>query len=155
MNSRIALSCAVALLGLALAGERGAAQAPYRYEYATKVLCGTLDTLMSKLVPQPYATAINVHNPNDSTVIFFKKLALTVPPGRQRPGRIVRITVDSLQPDQALVIDCLDLRRPAGVASFEGFVVLQSPMSIDVTAIYTVRGGIDVEQIRERVRSAR
>jgi hypothetical protein len=150
MIRRHSISCAALLVGVALATS-ARAQGPYRYEYAAKMLCGTLDTMVSRLVPQRYATAINVHNPSDSlTAIFLKKLGLTVPPGREQPGKVVRIALDTLRPDQALAVDCLDLQHPAG-PSFEGFVVLLSPLSLDVSAVYTVPGGIDVEQIRSRI----
>ncbi len=151
MIRRIARSCAAALLGVGLAGT-GAAQAPWRYQYAAKIVCGAPDTLLASLVAQRYATAVNVHNPSDSLpVVFFKKLAFTYPPGRERPGRVTKIVVDTLKPDQALVATCGEFATAAG-PSFEGFVVLLSPLSLDVTAVYTVRGGIDVVQVRERVR---
>ncbi len=35
----------------------------------------------------------------------------------------------------------------------EGFVVIQSPASLDVTGVYAVPGGIDVERVPERVRA--
>lgn len=139
------------------------------YEYAVKLICGLQrDPGHMRLTPGLYATTINIHNPNERQVRFFKKLALTFPPGRQRPGKILRIAHDVLGPDEALAVDCEDLQRrlfPNGLPGpyIEGFVIIQSPESLDVTAVYTtaaldregrptIHSSIDVEQIRERRR---
>lgn len=135
-----------------VSGGYGAPQAYYPYQYAAKIVCGQPAEL-AKFAPQFYATAINAHNPSDSITMVFKKLALTAPPGRQRPGKVINLAVDTLRGDEALNVDCIDVAKRAalGAASFEGFVVLKSQRSLDVTAVYTVPGGIDVEQVRERV----
>jgi hypothetical protein len=137
------------------------------FEYAAKIVCGIQkDPDEMRLARGLYATTINVHNPNDEPVKLFKKLALTFPPGGQRPGEIMPIAEDVLKPDQALAVDCEDIRRrlfpngfPAGY--IEGFVVIQSPASLDVTAVYTTaaldedgramtHSSIDVERVAER-----
>lgn len=136
------------------------------YEYAAKLVCGIQEDPKSlKLVRGQYATAINIHNPNESAIEFFKKLALTDPPGGQRPGKILKIGTDKLQPDQALETDCEDIRRrlfPNGFPRgfIKGFIVLQSKTPLDVTAVYTAANlsareviSIDVEQIRERLKA--
>jgi hypothetical protein len=137
------------------------------YEYAAKIVCGIQkDPEDMRLARGFYATTINIHNPNDDAVTLFKKLALTIPPGEQRPGEILRIAEDTLKPDQALAVDCMDIQRrlfPNGFPAnyIEGFVVVQSPASLDVTAVYstasldedgrvTTHSSIDVEQVRER-----
>jgi hypothetical protein len=136
------------------------------FEYVAKIVCGAQeDPKDMRLARGFYATTINVHNPNTEVARFFKKLALSIPPGDQRPGKIFPIANDSLEYDQALAVDCEDVvRRVFGGSMpapfFEGFIVLQSPVSLDVTAVYstaTVRDGvadehtgIHVEQVRER-----
>ena len=136
------------------------------FEYAAKIVCGAQEEPKDmRLARGFYATTINVHNPNRDVARFFKKLALTIPPGDQKPGRIHPIANDSLEYDEALAVDCEDIVRRVFNGSmpapfFEGFVVLQSPLSLDVTAVYstaTVRDGtaenhtgIHVEQIKER-----
>ncbi len=114
-----------------------------------------------------YATTINIHNPNDTEVEFRKKLALTFPPQEQRGGEVFDSIGEGphvLRPDEALSVDCMDIQRQLGrlpAAYIEGFVVIQSRESLDVTAVYTSaavdsqgqlmgHSGIDVEQIRER-----
>lgn len=151
MKRRTSKAIGCALLGLALAGF-SAAQAQ-QLEYAAKIICGLPDAKLGNLVVQQYRTTINVHNPNATTAWFLKKIALAIPPGRERPGKIVQVAVDTLKADEALAVDCLDLQKPAGGAPFfEGLVVLQSRWSLDVTGVYTVPGGIAVEQVRERVK---
>jgi hypothetical protein len=139
------------------------------YEYAAKFICGVQkDREDLRLTPGVYGTEINVHNPNDHTVRFRKKLALTFPPGEQRPGEILRFPEeDYLRPDQALAVDCNHVRAKLFGGSFPapgyitGFIVIESTASLDVTAVYTTAAldeqgqvidqrGIDVEQIHER-----
>lgn len=138
------------------------------FEYAAKLVCGIQrEPEDGRLARGFYATTINIHNPNQREVKFFKKLALTFPPAEQRPGKVLPISTDVLGPDEALAVDCGDLQKrlfPNGLPEpyIEGFVIIQSPSSLDVTAVYTTaaldargrpttQSGIDVEQIRERV----
>ena len=140
-----------------------------KYEYSAKLVCGTQQAPENLTLARGlYATTINVHNPNDEEIKFFKKLALTSPPQQQKPGAVIPIAVDTLQYDEALAVDCQDIEREAFADGLpedyiEGFVVVQSPRSLDVTAVYTAasldrRGNatenssIDVEQIKERIR---
>ncbi len=139
----------------------------FNFEYAAKIICGTIKKSdNARLARGTYATTINIHNPNDTSVVFLKKLALTFPPEEQRPGRIDTIGIDNLKPDQALKVDCMDIRRllPNEFPLFgyiEGFVIIKSTKSLDVTGVYTSAKlgsflspqnvtSIDVEQIRER-----
>ena len=141
------------------------------FGYAAKIVCGSQeDPEDMRLARGFYATTINIHNPNVSTVAFSKKLAWTFPPEAQRPGFVRTISAkDVLTAGRALKVDCViirerfkgtldDLLRPY----FEGFVIIQSRKSLDVTALYTAAsldgGGlaknhssIDVEQVRERL----
>ena len=140
---------------------------PARFEYAAKLVCGVQkDPRSMQLARGFYATTINVHNPQEGAVVFKKKLALTVPPGKQRPGKILPIIEDKLGPDEALAVYCDDLARryfdgQLPTPYIEGFVVIRSPESLDVTGVYsTAAVGSDglagdhssfhVEQIRER-----
>lgn len=138
--------------------------ADYKYEYAVKIVCGEQRASRNfMLAGGLYATTINIHNPNDSTALFYKKLALTYPPREQRPGEIIALGLDTLFYDQALKTDGNDIRKHYNFKSYiEGFVIIQSTRSLDVTAVYTsaAKSGclwgsyevvsIDVENIRER-----
>ncbi len=117
-----------------------------RYHYAAKLVCGTQDDPKNlRLAQGTYATAINIHNPNDAKARFTKKLSLTFPPEGQQPGKVLTIGKDTLGPEEALEVDCIDIRNrlfPNGFPEpyIKGFVVLQSNQSLDVTGVYTTRG---------------
>jgi hypothetical protein len=131
------------------------AQTPFRFQYAVKFLCtanipGTSQTTPSVL-PGVYQTAVNIHNPNNRVVEWRKKIALA-------PGPISKFIEDRLKPDEATRVDCDQVVKDFGpfIHGVEGFLVIESTDSLDVTAVYTAgkRGGevesIAVEQIRER-----
>ncbi len=130
------------------------------FEYTAKIVCGVQgETDEEPLGRGHYSTSVNIHNPNDETVSFFKKLALTVPPRRQVPGRITPLAIDQLNYDGALKADCRAIRAALGsrltTPFFEGFLVVQSPRSLDVTAVYTVttpQTNMHVEVVPERDR---
>ncbi len=141
------------------------------YEYAAKLICGVQNNPEDmRLASGFYASTINIHNPNDAQVRFFVKLALTYPPEEQAAGEIVPDGIYSLRYDEALSVDCNSVRRslfggelPASY--IEGFIVIQSQQSLDVTGVYTTSGvtrsgkptgspSIDVEPIAERIREA-
>jgi Tol biopolymer transport system component len=142
----------------------------FPYEYAAKIVCGRQpDPADLRLAPGVYATTVNIHSPR-AGVEFFKKLALAVPPRDQRPGEIYPIAQHVLQYDQAIAVSCQNLldevfggRLPAPY--IEGFLVVQSTDSLDVTAVYTTaaldaRGNvgphssIDVDRVAERHKAA-
>lgn len=128
----------------------------YRYQYAAKIVCATgREDVGLGIVPQASATTINIHNPADSLAVIAKKLALTMPPGAERPGKIIPLTrvPEQLRPDEAMATDCVDVARRAAIRpAFEGFVVLYSSVPLDVVGVYTVPGGIDIVPVAERRR---
>ena len=147
--------------------ERARAVTDWQFEYSAKILCGIQkDQKNMRLARGFYATTINIHNPNSHDVQFSKTLSLTFPPEKQRAGEIKPISIDRLRPNEALKVDCVDIADklfPNGFPTpyIEGFVVIQSRFSLDVTAVYTTasldkkgrvssHSSIDVEQIKER-----
>lgn len=152
-SMRSAVLESVAMIAM-FAGPAQAQQPTLPYQYSAKIVCGS-QREMQGVVPQAYMTTVNVHNPSDSLAIFFKTLLVTLPPGGQRPVPPSRPTfTDTLRPQFGLATDCADLRKryPNTPAFFEGFVLLQSRISLDVVAVYTVPGGIDVVHVPERIR---
>lgn len=114
-----------------------------RFEYSAKLVCGAQkSTSNMQLARGFYATTINIRNVSEEAVTFEKEVALTIPPGHQRPGRVLPIGIDTLKPGQALAADCNDVRErvfhgtlPAPFV--EGYVVIRSTEQLDVTGVYT------------------
>jgi hypothetical protein len=129
----------------------------YRFQYAAKFICtshipGTSQTTDSFL-PGNYQTVVNIHNPNERSVRFRAKVAL----GGQ--GLISKFIDGGLGPDEVTRYVCRDIREKFGlnlIHGAEGFLVIESTLSLDVIAVYTagpLGGGvasIDVEDVRER-----
>jgi hypothetical protein len=108
------------------------------FEYAVKFVCGKEDGRI--MAPGQYWTAINVHNPTATTVVFRKKVAIALP--AEQPGPVSQFFRARLGPDQALEIDCDDIRQHTEHRAdfLKGFVVIASPVELDVVAVYSAAG---------------
>lgn len=108
------------------------------FQYAVKVVLGKSDGEV--VAPGEYWTAINVHNPTYTTVKFRKKVAIALP--NEQPGPVSRPPFEAkLGPDEALEIDRRDIFRHVDSDRFlKGFVVIESPVELDVVAVYTAAG---------------
>ncbi len=112
--------------------------------YSAKFLRGTFTgDVEGPVEAGNYATAINVHNLQDSPVEFTKKAVLSAREDEPRspPTSPIALTLD---PDEALEIDCPDIRQllglPQGEEFIKGFVIIRSDsVEIDVVAVYTAR----------------
>jgi hypothetical protein len=157
------LACPFMLPTLVIAQEPVIVPSTLKFQYAAKFLCTPNIPFTSaatpSVLPGNYLTVINIHNPNGETVRFRKKIALTFPPGGQKPGQVSNFIDHQLAPDEALSVDCERIKSGFGftfVHGAEGFLVIESARSLDVTAVYTagkVEGEVEsiaVEQIRER-----
>ena len=113
-------------------------------------LPGTSQT-STAVLPGVYQTAVNIHNPNARPVRLRKKLAA-------RSGQISPFVEGQLKPDEATSVDCSQVQSFGipFIHGFEGFLVIESTLSLDVVAVYTAgsRGGevasIDVEHVPKR-----
>lgn len=125
------------------AASPAAAQSGGRNEYAVKYFCGTnvRPTLSPAAAPGTYYTAINVHNPSAEAVPFVYKVVIapTGAPGGHTPlAAPFRIGEDG-----ATDVDCTMITRALDAASiphgpfWTGFFVVQSPVELDVVAVYT------------------
>lgn len=135
------------------------------FRYPIKFVCGTMAPLQGTttdaslpLTRGVYHTAINVHNPSvgqtptgaPQSVTFAKKVAVAsstnadgVPTLPQTPGRVTQFIKATLKPNEAFEIDCREISELTGVlldsGYIKGFVVIMSPVELDVTAVYTAR----------------
>ncbi len=139
-----------------------AAAPRFAFQYAVKFLCtsnlpGTSQTTTS-LLPGAYATVVNIHNPNSKVAGFRMKLAVATSTEID-PPLISDFIKEKLRPDQATKVDCSRIREfnLQLIHGFEGFLVIESTLSLDVVAVYTAakNGGdgvesMDVEYVRER-----
>jgi hypothetical protein len=126
----------------------------HRFQYAAKFLCtanipGTSQTTTS-LLPGSYQTVVNIHNPSDKeTATLRMKIAVA-------GGPISKFKKSKLAPDEAAKVDCSAIGNFGihAIHGVEGFLVIESDLSLDVIAVYTAGKGevhsIDVEQVRER-----
>ena len=126
----------------------------YKFQYAVKIICtsnlpGTSQT-SDGLLPGVYETSVNIHNPLEKAVKIRKKIA--------NPLEITKYKSSEIKPDGVERFVCRNI-NDFGITfihGFEGFLVIESNSSLDVTAVYTAgsSGGsvssIAVEQIKER-----
>lgn len=120
--------------------------------YAAKFVCVPMRE-DADVVRGMYATSVNIHNPNRVPVRFFKKAVIALPERSTARGPISQIHTEGLKPDEAMQVDCEDIRilfgDPAGgPAHIEGFVVIMVPQQpntpgglppLDVWGKYTAR----------------
>jgi hypothetical protein len=121
------------------------------FRYAAKFVCGRQDDRSDKrLEPGTYSTTVNILNPGEKDIRIFKQVAVTYPPDPQEQGETYDLGFDPLASLHALETNCDDIRERAFNGTLptpyvEGFVVVTSPRSIDVTAVYTARSLADEE----------
>jgi hypothetical protein len=125
--------------------------------YAAKFVLGTMpqpsQPAEGPVEPGSYSTVINIHNPSPSqSVTFIKKAVLlfseneAVKEGFEIPQAPSERREAQLEPDYGMQIDGPDIRQvllsgkvvPAPVF-IEGWVVIESPLPLDVVGVYTVR----------------
>jgi hypothetical protein len=136
-----------ALSALALvATVAGGAKADGQAVTSAKFNCGAAtSTNSTDVVPGTYATAINIHNPQQSTTVQFNKTIVQAFEEGAPFGNPVTAT-DTLRPGQAETVDCPVIYRAlriSGTPPIEGFVeivILNSSYGnefLDVVGKYT------------------
>src|SRR5215471_12969083 len=116
-------------------------QLPARWSYAAKFVCGLSSQTTSSPPKEPivkkgnYATVINIHNPNSTTVGILKKVALAGPerfPSVQLITPTMRFR-DTLPSDHAMSVDCTEIVNlltqngtPPATSFVEGFLVIDA-----------------------------
>lgn len=156
--------CGTGLLNVKL--ERAADPQPPEprggYRYDAKFICGVREMILGG-GKVGYDTIVNVLNPTARDIRIEKSLALAIPPGSQKPGKVMRIAQDELPAGHALAADCADvgerLGDPVGSGDFvDGFLTIVSPVPLEIRAVYRTNsadgnGGMvsttDVETVDE------
>ena len=118
------------------------APVPVLYEYAVKFICGR--SCGDVVARGQYYTAINVHNPATHRVAFRWKVAVGKP--GLEAGPVSPFGVSRLGPDEALEIDCEDIRCLSHRRDefLKGFVVIQvANVELDVVVVYTGAGATE------------
>lgn len=128
--------------------------AGFKFQYAAKFICtatipGT--SQRSHFPPGSYQTGVNIHNPFERTIKLRMKIA--------QPGLISKWISTKLKGDEVIRITCDEISKfdVVTIHGFEGFLVIESSHSLDVTAVYTASGknayvvSIDVEEVGERL----
>jgi hypothetical protein len=129
------------------------------FEYAAKVICGRAHGDI--VAPGIYFTAVNVHNPGPEAIQCRVKFARALP--GFRAGPVSNFHAAKLGPDEAMEIDCPDIRKLARTddAFLKGFLVIESETELDVVAVYTAAGRegevetLDIERVPPRRQTAR
>ncbi len=120
-------------------GDNGGGRRPV---YAAKVVCGTEETSSSSdLARGRYTTTVNVYNPGRRPVQLRKQLALAVPPGGERPGRVFTLAErEVLPPGRAMAVQCRELLTVSKTQPgnyLDGFVAIRANGPLKVTAVYS------------------
>lgn len=137
-----------------------------KYQYSAKVICSLLSPHQDgSLARGTYRTVINIHNPTDKKITIVAKVALAdrlgTDPG---PFSITPFKKTVLAPDGAVQVSCGDIAGffcpingvCVDFASLDGFLVIKSPVELDVVGVYTARHNrddvetIDVESVPAR-----
>ena len=140
-----------AVIGLFASGMIWAGSAPEAsaqtalLAYSAKFVCGTRTTELG-VVRGVYETSVNIHNPHFRQAPFKKKAVIALPQ-RSPPGRISAFKNEVLLPDEALGVDCIDIRNlfvPPAAGFIEGFLVIYivPGLPLDVVGVNTARNRI-------------
>jgi hypothetical protein len=156
-----------AMVVLACSPGHAQQQIATRFQYSAKALCTLVGDIGfgDAFAPGRYRTVINIHNPTERKIEIARKFALAIQPGEAAGSfSITPYKALTLEPDQAVAYNCFDLAGfycpIRGVCvhftAIDGFLVVNSPVELDVVAVYTAhpKGGeistLDTETIAAR-----
>jgi hypothetical protein len=135
----------------------------YLWSYAAKFVCGYqrptavgVNTPGEPIVkPSNYATEINIHNPNykqaplrKKFIVIVKDQAAVREPEQTQPSKVLTMTLGA---DMVTMDDCNNLWQiinttapPAPMPVFIGYLVILSPVELDVDVVYTANAPGDL-----------
>jgi hypothetical protein len=138
-----------------------------RFEYVVKFVCGSATREggpgVQPVVKGEYATCINIHNPSKKSASFARKVATAW--AQDQPGMTTGVSPfrevrHSMDPDGARTYHCANLLATERISGFaEGFMVIASPVELDVVAVYTARAPdghittLDIEEVQPKKRA--
>ncbi|MGH8468079.1 MAG: Kazal-type serine protease inhibitor domain protein [Gammaproteobacteria bacterium] len=136
------------------------------FQYAAKVVCSLLLPHQDgTLASGTYRTIVNIHNPTGKQITVAAKVALATDFGSEPgPFDVTPFKKADLQPDGAVKLSCFDIAGYfcpidgvcVDFAFLEGFLVIKSPVPLDVVGVYTARHTdgevetMDVEAVRPK-----
>ncbi|ABA59189.1 hypothetical protein [Nitrosococcus oceani] len=136
------------------------------FQYAAKVACSLLLPHQDgTLVRGTYRTIVNIHNPTNKPITIAAKVALATAFGSEPgPFDVTPFKKAKLQPDGVTELSCFNIAGffcpidgvCVDFAFLEGFVVIKSPVPLDVVSVYTARSTegevetMDVEAVQPR-----
>jgi hypothetical protein len=143
----LTLAALAVAVGLFIPGRGTQADLVAPYGYPAKFLCGTYTLPWNSTVNVELRTAVNVHNPTADTVTIRKK-AVQALTEFESPGQIGSFHSFAIPPDGAFEIDCADIEdllalEPPAPAFLKGFVVIESPVELDVVGVYNAQRVVD------------
>lgn len=119
------------------------------YQYAAKVACSLLLPHQDgTLARGTYRTLVNIHNPTNKKITIAAKVALAAQFGAEPgPFDVTPFKSAVLQADGAVGVSCFDIAGYfcpingvcVDFAFLEGFLVVKSPVPLDVVSVYTAR----------------
>jgi hypothetical protein len=116
---------------------------PPAFQYAAKFICGKTDEDEAEhgkglVADSLYFTTLNLHNPGETTATAKLKFALAAPLGQ--PGTISPFSDVTLAADQAVEVDCAQIRKLLNITNdhlLDGFSVLESDSHFDLVSVYS------------------
>jgi hypothetical protein len=132
------------------------------FQYVVKFTCGTNSGDPVRVVPGVFATAVSLYNWNAADATIHKSIALSYPPEAEASGEVSDSIEDAVSAGTALQVDCGEIRNefvfqnpPPATDLVQGFLVIESNLSLHVEAVYTGAGtagdvSVDVEPVAER-----
>ncbi len=128
----------VAFLIIPLLGAPALAAQKQAYAYPVKFICGNRLSSRSwdAVFPGRYFSAINIRNPSSDTLRLSTQVAATLAAPVEGPTTWGPVL--TLHPAHALEVDCQEILALAQKAPFQkGFLVIASPVELDVVAVYS------------------
>jgi hypothetical protein len=154
---------------LALGGPAVADNVKYKFEYAGRFVCGSVPSASGQLVEGEYRTALSIFNTNTKEAKIRHRVSLSYPCDFSNAdctdgsefigGQTSEFKEKNLGVRRAISIDCDEIPSSYNINPAtpytEGYVVIQSDRSIDVTGLITLQdttaaGALSLQTVPER-----